>query len=81
MVGDPGQTMSRSRISSWNLGGRILTPHANWWPLQSSPAGSGQLLIKRNNIHFLTPQESRQRNLTAAIAPCLSDDVGSPALR
>jgi hypothetical protein len=32
------------------------------------------LIVKWHDLHFVRPQESRQRRLNAAIAPDLSDD-------
>ena len=47
-------------------------------------AGTGKLVVKRNNLNFLAPQEPPQGNLNATIAPGLPDDAGrhaeSPAL-
>src|SRR5262249_24346948 len=37
--------------------------------------GTGKLLVKRNNLNFLAPQEPRQCNLNTTIAPGLSHDA------
>ena len=48
-------------------------------------AGTGELLVKRNNLDFLAPQEPRYGNLNATVAPGLPHDARrhteNPALR